>query len=139
MSGPARAPSADELEAQRRRAEREATPDARMRLTWNGRVYELSQASIGPGDDAKCRAQTAAYTGGAGWTLTGLMAAASSGNVAEAGADVVAVVLWTVRCKNGEPDLKLAEVFDSVSMDDLVNMKLEVVTDDLGEGEPPGE
>ncbi len=114
--------------------------DVRTKLTWQGRTYALAQSDVGPGDDAMCRAQTAAYTGGPGWTLTGLMQTAAAGDMATAGTDVVAVLLWTVRRKNGEPNLKLAEVFDGMSSIDLLTgLTVEVEVDDPGEAEPPGD
>lgn len=118
--------------------------DVRMRIKWKGRSYTLAQTELGPGDDAICRAQTAAYTGGPGWTLTGLLqtaaqAAVKGGDVATAGTDVLAVLLWTVRRKGGEPDLRLADVFDTITTMDLVEgLEVEAEVDmPEGEGQPP--
>lgn len=141
---PAKAPSSARVErTHAKQAKADQGGDVTTKLTWKGREYRLSQSDLGPGDDAKCRAQTAAYTGGPGWTLTGLMqtaaaAAAKGGDMATAGMDVLAVLLWMVLVKNGQPELKLAEVFDSLSAADLVEgFGVEVEVQE-GEARPPG-
>lgn len=139
----AKAPSAARVDRVEAKAAKAGTGDVRTKITWQGREYVLAQSDIGPGDDARCRAQTAAYTGGQGYTLTGLLQAAAqaaqSGDVATAGLDVLAALLWTMRRKNGEPDLRLGEVFDSFTAKDMVDgLAIEVEVDEPGEGAPPG-
>lgn len=140
---PAHAPDPDRITRIYAKAERQQQGDKRMKVTYRGRMYRLSESDLGPGDDLICRAQTGAYVGGEGFALTGLMARLSNGDVTRVGTDVLLLVVWFARRKNGEPNLTFTEVLnDSGSSAELMrDLKMEVEweePDATGEG-PRGE
>lgn len=85
--------------------------DTVIELTWRGRPLKLAMSQLGPGDDAATRVQTMRAFGES-FPFQGFVSLMQHG--AQVGTDIVLVVLWMARRKNGEPDLQLKAVLDDV-------------------------
>ena len=81
-----------------RQPKQQQAPKAKkLRLTFDGKVYDISPSQLGPGDDLVTRQQV-------GFPLMPFL------REDVFGADSILILLWTGRRKNGEPNLTFNDV-----------------------------